>query len=484
MSYNIDTYINALTAAKTDFQQAVKGVDVRDAIVDQCDATKNLGIALNDDLNDAITQSFAVPDTTLTQAGKPAEAKATGDALALKADNGDCVVDSLTVGMRAGTTGQNSVVIGAGKATAAGAIASGGTASAAPSYAFGSQTKASSANQFVTGKYNVEDSNGDNLFIVGNGTADDARSNAFEVTSDGTAVAYRFSSGGSNTVTGTRAAAFGTSNTASGGYSAAVGSGNTASGGSAFAEGGDTVAQGMYSHSEGYKTETTRMYQHVQGKYNIVNTSEDEIQYAHIVGNGTGANARSNAHTIDWDGNGWFAGTVKIGGTGYSDSNAKELATKNYVDSGLSAKQAKLVVGTNLDNAPSQNSTHPITAKGVYDALRKTVTFNMRAGAGLDERINKAYHLGDMVFLSITLKTSGAFSQSDYVLGTFSGFELLPIFDTVFISCFTCADLNTRTPHPATAVIANNSGTLQLKLTATEPTDTIVQINASFAIKP
>lgn len=367
MSYDITSYITALNTAKTHFQQSVKGVDVRDAIVDQCDKTMDLGVAINDNLNDAITQSFAVPDTSLTQQGKPAEAKATGDALALKADNGDCTVDSLTVGMRAGTTGQNSVVIGAGKATANSSVALGGEATGAAAVAVGAQTKASSDYQFVCGKYNVEDGNSDNLFIVGNGT---------------------------------------------------------------------------------------------------------------------GSSARADAFVVRADGNAWVNGTIKVGGTGYSDSNAKELATKNYVDSGLNAKQAKLVVGTNLDNAPSQSSTHPITAKGVYDALRKTVTFNMRTGVGLDERINKAYRLGDMVFLSLTIKTSGAFAQSDFVLGSFSGIELLPGFDTVFINCFTCADLNARTPHPATAVIANNSGTLQLKLTATETTDTIVQINASFAVKP
>ena len=50
--------------------------------------------------------------------------------------------------------------------------------------------------------------------------------------------------------------------------------------------------------------------QHVQGKYNI----EDTIS-AHIVGNGTEYNARSNAHTLDWSGNAWFAGDVYTGST-------------------------------------------------------------------------------------------------------------------------------------------------------------------------
>ena len=63
-------------------------------------------------------------------------------------------------------------------------------------------------------------------------------------------------------------------------------------------------------------------YQHVQGRYNI----EDQTnQYAHIVGNGANSDRRANAHTLDWSGNAWFAGNIKIGGTSYSDTNAKTL---------------------------------------------------------------------------------------------------------------------------------------------------------------
>lgn len=52
--------------------------------------------------------------------------------------------------------------------------------------------------------------------------------------------------------------------------------------------------------------------------------------YAHIVGNGTSEENRSNAHTLDWEGNAWFAGDVRIGGTNYA--NATTLATQNDVN--------------------------------------------------------------------------------------------------------------------------------------------------------
>lgn len=47
----------------------------------------------------------------------------------------------------------------------------------------------------------------------------------------------------------------------------------------------------------------------VQGKYNILDKKQPNT-YAHIVGNGTNGDNRSNAYTLDWQGNGTFAGTV------------------------------------------------------------------------------------------------------------------------------------------------------------------------------
>lgn len=65
---------------------------------------------------------------------------------------------------------------------------------------------------------------------------------------------------------------------------------------------------GDYSVAEGMSTIASSKYQHVQGKYNIEDSSNT---YAHIVGNGTKITARSNAHTLDWSGNAWYAGTVE-----------------------------------------------------------------------------------------------------------------------------------------------------------------------------
>lgn len=89
----------------------------------------------------------------------------------------------------------------------------------------------------------------------------------------------------------------------------------------AQAFGSGTIASGEYSHAEGRTTIAQGNNQHVQGKYNIADTTS-----AHIVGNGTGRDTRSNAHTLDWQGNAWFAGDVYTGstsGTNKDDGSVK-----------------------------------------------------------------------------------------------------------------------------------------------------------------
>lgn len=102
----------------------------------------------------------------------------------------------------------------------------------------------------------------------------------------------------------------------------------------AHAEGHGTKALGVASHSEGWGTQAYCDYQHAQGRWNIIDTKN---RYAHIVGNGNvdrtdpsnPITTRSNAHTLDWDGNAWFAGTITatdIDGTEFNLINKiKEL---------------------------------------------------------------------------------------------------------------------------------------------------------------
>ena len=106
----------------------------------------------------------------------------------------------------------------------------------------------------------------------------------------------------------------------------AEGSYAVASGITSHAEGEGTKAYGKSSHAEGSFTTASSNYQHVQGKYNIEDKSN---KYAHIVGNGKSGMERSNAHTLDWEGNAWYAGKLSQEGIPTED---KDLVTKKYVD--------------------------------------------------------------------------------------------------------------------------------------------------------
>ena len=102
---------------------------------------------------------------------------------------------------------------------------------------------------------------------------------------------------------------------------------NSTIGNNSVALGISVTAAQSCSYAEGYYTIASSSYQHVQGKYNVSDASNT---YAHIVGNGTSTSARSNAHTLDWDGNAWFAGKISVG---VSPTNNMDVATKQYVDS-------------------------------------------------------------------------------------------------------------------------------------------------------
>ena len=125
------------------------------------------------------------------------------------------------------------------------------------------------------------------------------------------------------TASGETSHAEGHSTAASGHYSHSEGFYTTSSGNYSHAEGDGTNASGTGAHAEGGYTTASSNYQHVQGKYNIEDSSNN---YADIIGNGNGT-ARSNAATVDWSGNAWFAGEVKVGGASQDDASAKTLAT-------------------------------------------------------------------------------------------------------------------------------------------------------------
>ena len=101
---------------------------------------------------------------------------------------------------------------------------------------------------------------------------------------------------------------------ASNNYAHAEGYYTYAQGNSSHAEGQNTYANGTASHAEGVGIKATHASQHAFGKFNALDpstaSSSSRGTYIEIVGNGTNEQTRSNARTLDWDGNEWVAGTI------------------------------------------------------------------------------------------------------------------------------------------------------------------------------
>lgn len=157
---------------------------------------------------------------------------------------------------------------------------------------------------------------------------------------------------------------------------------SSATGNSAHAEGFKAEAKGQTSHAEGCYTLAHSEYQHVQGKYNIKDTSSN---YSHIVGNGSSNANRSNAHTLDWDGNAWFQGDVYVGSTSgkNKDAGSKKLASESYVNEQV----ANLV-----NSAPAKLNTldELAAALGDDENFANTVTTELSKKANTSDLNNYA----------------------------------------------------------------------------------------------
>lgn len=202
-------------------------------------------------------------------------------------------------------------------------------ASGAHSFAHGTNNTVSGENSFATGASNT---------VRASGATSNGSNNTIDNRASGSTV-----SGTGNNVTGSNVIVGGNSNIASGSNTLVSGNGNTAS--------------GLNSSATGEKTTANHKSQNVFGEYNEIDqstaASNARGSYIEIAGNGTAENARSNARTLDWNGNEWIKGNLKMGGASYDDSNAKELATKEYVD----AEIAKIPRGEKGDKGDPGSMT-------------------------------------------------------------------------------------------------------------------------------
>lgn len=229
----------------------------------------------------------------------------------------------------------------------------------------------------------------------------------------------------------------------------------TASGEGSHAEGGGTISSGMQSHAEGERTESRgknshaegsgtiakHKSQHVFGEYNeedpSTNSGTSRGTYAEIVGNGTSDSSRSNARTLDWDGNETLAGKLTLGAGPTEDMDA---ATKGMVDG--KADKTDTVLETTLSRGRRANTTagagsiafgNDVEATGEYSTATGNGNHawgaNSRAGGANSYAIGDnseadglgCYAVGDQS--SATGRTAIATKRSQHVFGEYNEFE-------------------------------------------------------------
>lgn len=197
----------------------------------------------------------------------------------------------------------------------------------------------------VEGYYNL--ASGQSSHAEGQYTIASGESSHAEGQSTTASGQYSHAEGRATKATGNYTHTEGSQNTASGNCSHAEGGGTTASGNHSHTEGSSTTASGSISHAEGYYTIANHRSQHTFGEYNIEDnstaSSSQKGNYIEIVGNGTADNVRSNARTLDWDGNEWVAGTITSQGKRVSlmysveDSSQGTISPNVFNNCGVSA---------------------------------------------------------------------------------------------------------------------------------------------------
>ena len=298
------------------------------------------------------------------------------------------------------------------------------------SHAEGNNTEASGDNSHAEGLSST--ASGGNSHAEGASTTalgDDSHAEGHSTTASGN---YSHAEGFNTTAQNSCSHAEGNNTEASGEGSHAEGWKTIASGENSHAEGWETtsqsncshaegrltIASGDYSHAEGYYTTASGEDQHVQGKWNIADTTS-----AHIVGNGAFKNL-SNAHTLDWEGNAWFAGDVYTGSTSGTnkDDGSKKLATEEYVTNLVRINNAgfhnSIFRGKDVTAYHTDGTLYTRISSGEFDDLFvgdyiivNNITWRI---AGFDIHLNKGDHVlktHHAVIVPDSTLTSGAMNS-------------------------------------------------------------------------
>lgn len=212
---------------------------------------------------------------------------------------------------------------------------------------------------------------------------------------------------------------------AGGNNSFSMGSNTLALGVNSFAIGAASCANDAGSYAEGSGTIASGTNNHVQGKFNIENTGINAFTnphgtYAHIVGNGTATDARSNAHTLAWDGTAWFQGDVYTGSSSGTnkDSGSIRLARINELPGAASASAAGIVkIGSNISvssgtiSVPAASDT--VAGVTIVYPAAKCTSYTTDSGTVSPAAVKQAVNMFGITKAAGGTFDSGASTQKD-----------------------------------------------------------------------
>lgn len=260
------------------------------------------------------------------------------------------------------------------------ALGSGNEASGKGAVAIGAENLASSVNAIAIGcqMEGKRKNQATNLGAVALGTSNEASGY------------YAVALGNQNAASGHSAVAAGIENEASGGGAVAVGYQSAAKKTAAVAAGFQTESNGQGAAALGYGAKANGARSFVAGAFNEVDENPVDTthgsgtrKYLAIIGNGTDDNNRSNAATLDWDGNFEVAGKMTVGTAPTADM---DVATKKYVDDHAGGGPSPASTAPAMDGtAAVGTSTAYARADHVHpsDTAKITAPANPAAGAFL-----------------------------------------------------------------------------------------------------
>lgn len=203
----------------------------------------------------------------------------------------------------------------------------------------------------------------------------------------------------------------------------AEGASTTASGTSSHAEGQFTTASGSYSHAQNYSTIAAGQSQTTIGEYNI-----SDITSAFIIGNGSADNARSNAYSINWNGESVQAGSATVNGAitaagaittsiGNISTASGAINATNDITTSNGGISAKNNITTSAGNISTTNGS--ITAGGNNGTINanKTIT----AGTGITATTGNIAALQGNISASGTINAGGSISTTSGNISTSDG---------------------------------------------------------------